>query len=296
MIISASRRTDIPCFFADWFMHRARAGYVYTRNPMNRSQVHQVALDVEHVDFIMFWTKDAQPMLDKLPELDQTGYLYGFQFTLTPYGKEIEGGLRNKSDIEDTFIQLGQTIGKERLFWRYDPIILNNELTIAYHDKAFTRLCERLHPYTEAVDISFVDTYAKLKNRPIREISQAEMQEIGGRFAETAQKHGLIIKTCCETVDLSPFGIQPGACIDKHAIERICGYPIAAKPDKYQREGCHCLASVDIGMYNTCLNGCVYCYANHGGDSIQKNRQNHRPDGDFLIGERLESDKVYEKK
>lgn len=124
MILSASRRTDIPCYYSEWFINRLKAGYVFTRNPMNHAQISRINLSPDIVDCIVFWTKDPANMLDRLHILDEIGYKYYFQFTLTPYGKEIECSLREKSQIIETFIKLSETIGKDKVLWRYDPIIL----------------------------------------------------------------------------------------------------------------------------------------------------------------------------
>lgn len=280
MILSASRRTDIPCCYSDWFIHRIHKGFAYVRNPMNASQLFQVPLTPDLVDCIVFWTKDPQPLILHLSELDQLGYHYYFQFTLTPYGKNIERNLRPKPEIEETFITLSKRIGRNRVVWRYDPIILNNELTIAYHKANFRRMCTKLAPYTDTVTISFVDLYAKIKNAPVRTIEHNEMEELAAFIAETAHANGLKANACCETVDLRSFGISHANCIDRSRIEQICGCPLNIKDDSNQRKGCGCCESIDIGAYNTCLNGCVYCYAN----SAKSVCPNHNPAEPLLNG------------
>ena len=192
MILSASRRTDIPAFYADWFMRRVEAGFVLTRNPMNHAQLSRIPLSPETVDAIAFWTKDPQPMLDRLPALDAVGYRYYFQFTLTPYDRTLERGLRNKTEIESTFIALSKRLGRERVVWRYDPIILNDTLDVSWHREQFSRMCGVLAPYTDTVTISFVDLYAKCRSPLLREITPAEMAELAGFIGETARTHGLL--------------------------------------------------------------------------------------------------------
>ncbi len=284
MILSASRRTDIPCFYADWFMNRIRAGFVLTRNPMNHAQVSKIPLTPDVIDCIVFWTKDARNMLPHLDELDRLGYTYYFQFTLTPYDRIIEPCLRDKSEIEDTFIALSERIGKERVVWRYDPIILNDTLTADYHKAQFERLCEKLSPYTQNVTVSFLDMYAKLKNPLLREIADEEIAALGAFIGATAKVYGLTPKACCEKMDLSAYGIERGSCIDKALIERICGCALKANPDKNQRTGCGCAESVDIGAYNTCMNGCIYCYANDSPKTAKRRFEAHNPTDELLIG------------
>jgi Domain of unknown function (DUF1848). len=300
MILSASRRTDIPGYYSEWFINRLKAGYVLTRNPMNHAQVSRIILSPEIIDCIVFWTKDPENMLEKLPELEKLGYRYYFQFTLTPYGKEIERNLRHKQDIIATFKRLSEMLGKDRVLWRYDPIIINQSLTPSYHKEMFSGLCQELQGYTSICTISFVDIYHKLSNAAanslISEISLEQMQQIAASFAAVAGNYAIEVRACSETVDLAEFGIRPASCIDRETIERICGNPVREKRDKCQRQGCGCLQSVDIGVYNTCNNGCIYCYANHSDKSILSNFLKHNPGSDIMIGEVLECEKITDRK
>lgn len=287
MILSASRRTDIPAYFSEWFINRIKAGSVCTRNPMNYGQISTIPLSPEEIDCIVFWTKDPSQMLNKLPVLDELGYRYYFQFTLTPYGKELEKNLKSKEEIIHSFCQLSSLLGKDRVLWRYDPILLNDFISLSYHAEWFEYLCEKLCEYTPICTISYVDLYTKLnkilKEDLIREITEEEMNQLSLTVSSIGRKYGVEIQACSETKDLTIYGIKKAACIDKDTIERICGYSLKAKPDKNQRVGCGCLESKDIGVYNTCQNGCIYCYANHSEGSIVKNVQKHNPSSDFLI-------------
>ena len=291
MILSASRRTDIPCYYGEWFMNRLREGYVLTRNPMNYAQISRIQLSPEIVDCIVFWTKDAANFLPYLDELDRMGYVYYFQHTLTPYGKELERNLRPKQDIEDTFVALSQRLGRERVVWRYDPIILNDHIGIQYHKTQFSRMCEKLAPFTDTVTISFVDLYSKLHTSLIRKIEMDEMTELASFIGETVAEYGLNAVACCEDLDLTPYGIQRSSCIDKARIEKILGCPLDIKFDRNQRKDCGCCESIDIGAYNTCLNGCVYCYANYSDSSVQRNRLCYAPDSPILCG-RVNPDEI----
>lgn len=289
MILSASRRTDIPAFYSDWFINRIKEGYVLTRNPMNPSQLSRINLSPQTVDCMVFWTKDPLPMLSKLRVLDTDGYSYYFQFTLTPYGKDIEKNLRDKKDIIQTFKELSRMIGKDRVLWRYDPIILNKTLSIEYHMKEFSRLCDSLSGYTDRCTISFVDLYSKV-NKPvrdgiIREINTEESIALASGFSGIGRQHGIDIYTCCEKMDYSEYGVRPAKCIDREIIEKICGYSLEVKKDRNQRPDCGCMQSVDIGVYNTCKNGCIYCYANYSMESVENNYQSHNPDSGILLGE-----------
>ena len=148
MLISASRRTDIPHYYAQWMLRRLEAGEVFTRNPMNPRQLHRVPLSPEEIDCIVFWTKDPRSLMERLDKIDRLGYRYYFQFTLTPYPPELEPGLPDKPALLDAFIRLRQRIGRALVVWRYDPIILNEVFSIQWHQKQFTAYCQRIAPYT----------------------------------------------------------------------------------------------------------------------------------------------------
>ena len=289
MIVSASRRTDLPRWYAEWFCNRVHAGYALVRNPMNPSQLRRVDLSPSSVDCFVFWTKDPAGLMPRLDGLDALGYKYYFQFTLTPYGRELEPNMRDKRCVEDTFIALSSRIGRERVVWRYDPITLNEFIGMAYHKAEFTRLCRRLAPYTDTVTVSFVDMYAKLKTDLIRPLTDGEVAELAEFIGETARSHGLRAVACCEPADLSQYGIKRAACIDGARIERIIGRKLDLRPDRNQRTGCGCAASVDIGAYDTCPAGCVYCYANRPGknggfDAAKRRFAAHDPSGELLVG------------
>ena len=147
MIISASRRTDIPTYYSNWFLNRVKAGYVYVRNPMN---AHQISFSPEVVDGMVFWTKNPIPMLDKLDALKD--YMYYFQFTLNSYGVDVERNIPSKNKvIVPAFQRLSDLIGPDRVIWRYDPIFLSETYTMDYHIRYFEELAKRLYPYTKNV-------------------------------------------------------------------------------------------------------------------------------------------------
>ncbi len=300
MIISASRRTDIPGYYSEWFLNRLKAGYVLTRNPRNHAQVSKILLLPEVIDCVVFWTKDAEKMADKLHIVDDLGYRYYFQFTLTPYGREIEPGLRDKEEIIRTFIGLSEKIGRHRVLWRYDPIILNNKLTAEYHIEKFENLCKRLCGHTNVCTISFVDIYKRLgrtvKNQLLREITEQEMIRLADEFSNIGGRYGIELRACCEKADLSVYGVRRASCIDKTAIETICGCSLDVKADVNQRNGCGCIQSIDIGAYNTCRNGCIYCYANYSCPAVENNCARHNPDADILIGTVSRDEIVTQKK
>ncbi|MCX8131589.1 MAG: DUF1848 domain-containing protein [Clostridia bacterium] len=296
MILSVSRRTDIPCYYSEWFINRLKEGYVLTRNPINHSQVSRISLSPDVVDCIVFWTKDAKNIIPHLKLIDNMGYKYYFQFTLTPYDCTIEKNMRDKNDIVSTFIELSSLVGKERVLWRYDPIILNDRLTVDYHLGQFLQLCDRLRSYTESVTISFVDYYKKLRTDVIRDITDMEIAELAVFIGQTAKSYDLDVKACCEKMDLTVYGIGKASCIDKDIIEKVCGHKLDVKQDKNQREYCGCVESIDIGTYNTCANGCVYCYANFSEKSVESNMKAYNPKSEILNDILKSEERVTERK
>lgn len=299
MIISASRRTDIPSYYSDWFFNRLRAGYVYVRNPMNAHQIGQVSLSPKVVDGIVFWTKNPIPMLDRLDELRD--YMYYFQFTLTSYGVNAEQNIPSKSRvIVPAFQRLSDAIGPDRVIWRYDPIFLSETYTMDYHIRYFEKLAKRLSPYTKKCTISFLDTYDKTK-RNIAPLAptpfSAEQQDLLAKeIAEIAHSYGLRVDACAEGIDLDQYGIEHARCIDGRLFEQLLGCPLQAKKDKNQRSECGCIEALDIGAYNTCRNGCRYCYANYSEKTVASQSCKHDPDSPLLIGMVGPEDKITPRK
>jgi hypothetical protein len=262
-IISVSRRTDIPACYRDWFFTRLKEGFVQARKNTT-TKPKQISLKPEDVRCFVFWTKNPGPMMDRLDELN--GYHFYFQFTLTPYGQDIEGAvLPPKDELIQTFIQLSQKIGKDKVIWRYDPILLTDKIDIDFHKTEFSKLAETLQGYTEKCVISFIDTgYLSAETKKqlkLEKITKDQMREIGKEFQPIAEKNGIKIETCAETIDLSEFGISPSKCIDDKIVGTLIGKKLSLKKDPSQRKACGCVKSIDIGTDNTCKNGCRYCYA-----------------------------------
>ena len=299
MILSVSRRTDIPNYYSEWFVNRIKAGYVYVRNPLNAHQVSKIDISPEIVDCIVFWTKNPKPMMDRLDELKE--YEYYFQFTLTGYGSDMEGKVPHKKEkMIPIFQELSEKIGRKKVIWRYDPIIFTRKYTPEYHLKAFEQIATALNGYTEKCVISFVDVYAKNKKNMDSldsfEIDKHELLQFSEKMAKIARKNDMIIGSCAENINLDECGIVHNCCIDKALIENIIGCRLKVEKDKNQRQECGCMESVEIGTYNTCKNGCKYCYANYSEESVVNNCKKYDPKSPILCGELSEDDKVTERK
>ncbi|MDV0447301.1 hypothetical protein MsAg5_11840 [Methanosarcinaceae archaeon Ag5] len=294
MIISASRRTDIPSYYSDWFLNRLNEGFVYVRNPMNVNQISNISLSPDVVDCIVFWTKNPEPLIERLNELEN--YPFYFLFTLNPYDKEVEAGLPNKEKIIKTFQKLSDLIGPERIVWRYDPVFLSDKYTVSYHLENFEKLAGQLNGFTEKIIFSYIDFYSKIEknisNLNIRDLSFDEKNIIADGFSAISRENNLLIETCAEDLNLSQYGINHAHCINEKLIERLTGSHLNLKKDKNQRLECSCVESIDIGAYNSCLNDCRYCYANHSKSLVVKNSGLHNSLSPLLIGDVTSKDVI----
>ena len=295
MILSVSRRTDIPNYYSEWFYNRIKEGFAYVRNPMNPQQISRIDLSPEVVDCIVFWTKNPEPMLEWLEEL--ASYRYYFQFTLTGYGKDVEGNVPHKKEkMILVFQRLSDKIGSKNVIWRYDPILFTKAYTPEYHLKAFEQIAAALSGYTDHCVISFVDTYAKnrkqMEQLGVYELSEVERKQFAGEISRIAGKNNMTVGSCAEKIDLTECGIQHNCCVDKERIEDIIGCKINVGKDRNQRPECGCVESVDIGAYNTCMNDCKYCYANHSRESVIRNYRQFDVNSPLLCGALTEEDRV----
>lgn len=303
MIISASRRTDIPAFYSEWFMKRIREGYFYRVNPFNSNQVSGFSLKPEDVDAICFWTKNPGPLMRHLNELDERGLNYYFQFTLNPYGKEFEPNVPSLDERIATFRELADRIGPERVVWRYDPVILSSVTPVSWHLEQAERIAGQLKDSTCRLVFSFYDFYGKGQGRlnnalkgtgiSLEDITAPEkaeeLNELALGFKTIADTYNLRILSCSEDLDLSAIGIEHGACIDGSLVQELFGGSPSSSKDKNQRQACGCVESVDMGIYNTCHFRCLYCYANFNEGMIERNCRKHYPDSPSLLG-RYEGD------
>ena len=260
MIISASRITDIPALYSEWFYNRIREGYVLIRNPYNYQQIGKIILSPDKIDGFVFWTKNATQMIKRIHEIEE--YKYYFQYTITAYENDVEKNIPDKNDI---IIPSFKRIGCDKTIWRYDPIFINDKYTWDYHVSKFTEIAKRLEGYTKKAVISFVDTYKGVNLKPlnIKQITDAQKNELAQQLLSIAAKYNITLTSCAEDI-----GIPQSSCIDSKMFN------IQKIKDRNQRKLCNCDVSIDIGAYNTCGNGCTYCYANKYG-YIQKLQNIH---------------------
>ncbi len=280
-------------------MHRIRAGWFVRVNPFNPKQAKRVDLGPEQVDAIVFWSKHPKPLLTHLTEIEDRGYNYYFQYTLNDYPPAFEPKLPDLSVRIECFSELAERLGPERVLWRYDPIICSTLTPVSYHVERFGQLASRLQGVAGRVTISFLDMYGKIKPR-LRSLAQDEnivvedlntpaqeatLRKLSRQLAQIAGTHGLAIQTCCESLDLSEYGISHGSCIDGRHISRLFGVNVKQTKDRAQRSECLCVPAVDMGHYDTCRFECVYCYGMRSDNKAAANALRHDPTSPVLIGE-----------
>jgi len=270
MIISASRRTDIPAHHAEWFMECVRAGSCQTPNPFNPAVVSRVSLAPADVDLLVFWSRFPRPLLPHLDELDQRGFRYYLLFTLMDNPRDLEPNGPATADALDTFLKLSQRIGPNKVIWRYDPILTGDLTPVAFHLETFARLARALRGATRRCIFSFADFYPFVRKRlaahglTFHEDPRPFLPELLPAMNTIARENGLSLQSCAENLDLTPWQIPAGACIDAEYIRITFGLNPPTAKDRGQRLHCRCIASRDIGIYGTCRHGCLYCYAARG--------------------------------
>ena len=287
MIISASRRSDIPAFYSAWFMEQLRRGEVVVKNPFRPAQEKRVSLKKQDVDAFVFWSRDPRPFMGYLPEIERGGYPYYFLITVTGYPRLLEPCTPRIEKAVIFFEKLAGRIGRRRLIWRYDPVIFTDGTAFDFHVNNFSNLVRLLSPFTSRVIVSFFDPYPKV-NRRLRKTgiavekaagSPEQQTDLLARFTAVADRSGLEIQSCAEAALTAgvPLGgcarppvglggyarppVGPGKCVDEELLNELFGLGLPYRKDPAQRKLCLCQQSVDIGSYGTCRHGCLYCYA-----------------------------------
>ncbi len=296
MIINTGCRTDIPAFYSKWLMNRIREGYVLVRNPYYNSQVTKYSLSPNVVDCLAFCTKNPEPMLQYLNELDK--YKQYWFVTITPYGKDIEPMVPDKKKVIESFKKLSQHIGIDSIGWRYDPIFIGNGFDVKKHIECFEKIAKSLKGYTHNCTISFLDLYEKVKkNAPnIKPPTREEQIELAKSFSSIGKENNIIIHSCCEKTYLSEYGLQCNGCMSQEIIEKSIKHSLNPPKRKNIREDCSCLMGNDIGAYNTCGHLCKYCYANENKSLVIENMKKHNENSPFLIGNNEKGHKITEAK
>ena len=291
MILNTGNRTDIPAFYSEWFMNRVCEGFVLVRNPYVYNQITKYLIDPEVVDVIAFCSKNPEPMLKYIDELER--FRMFWFVTITPYGKDIEENVPDKNNVIETFRKLSDKIGAKAMSWRYDPVFISEKYSKEFHFDVFEKMAKELEGYTDQVVISYIDLYEKTKkNFPeVKEISKADQIELTRYFVETAARHKMKVRLCHEDPGLSAYGADVEGCFSRKVVEEAIGERLIDKRRTESRQGCSCLLNNDIGAYNSCGHLCRYCYANYDRKLVFQNMAKHDPKSPLLIGN-IEKDDI----
>ncbi len=292
MIISASYKTDIPAFYGAWFLKRLEAGVCRMRNPYG-GQIYEVPLDPAAVDGFVFWTRNAGSFLPALREVRRRGYPFVVQYTITGYGRPLESSVPGPGKMAETARRISEEFGSRALVWRYDPILISSATPASFHLRQFERLAVALAGATDEVTVSFAQFYRKTARNLAaaaldtgltwEDPAPEQKQDLLSSLAKVAGRNGMQL-TLCTQPDLTDVA-PPARCIDAGRLSDIAGHAISAE-EKGNRPGCLCHRSRDIGAYDTCPHGCVYCYAVSSQKAARARIRRHDPDGALLADDR----------
>lgn len=285
MIINTGGRTDTVQYYTPWLLERFRQGFVYTRNPLFPSKVIRYELDPSVVDCVVFCSKNYRPILPHLREITDRFHTYFF-YTITAYGKDIEPNVPLVDESIETLAALSLAVGRQRVAWRYDPVLLSGKYTVERHLETFRYMAEKLAPHIDRCIFSFVEMYRKLEyNFPsLIPLSPDEMNMLACGLGRIAAENGIHIQTCGTDADYSRYGIHRSGCMTLEILGRANNVDFRQLRHSGMRKGCHCIASRDIGAYDSCPNGCRYCYANTDFRKAEENYKKHDPSSPLLIG------------
>ncbi len=296
MIISASYKTDIPTFYGEWFMNRLRAGYCKMVNPYGR-QVYTIDLTPEDVDGFVFWTKNIGPFLKHLSEVCKMGYPFIVQHTITGYPRELEFRVINYTHTIEFMKALAGRYGPHVAVWRYDPIVISSLTSTDWHRRNFAKLAKSLEGTTDEVVVSFAQIYKKTRRNldwaasefafrwsEHEAMTTGDVRSLISELAQISRSHRMRLKICSQKGFLSLGITEEARCVDAERLEKVSGRQIVDRVErKGNRKECGCFASKDIGEYDTCPHGCVYCYAVQNRELALSRYKEHDPTSEFLF-------------
>ena len=293
MILNTGARTDTVQYYSEWLLNRFAEGYVLTRNPLFPNKVTRYELSPDKVDLVMFCSKNYAPILPRLKEITDKYRTY-FHYTITAYGRDVEPNVPDIDTSINTLIKLSSIVGKERIAWRYDPVLLTEKYTVEKHFETFEYMANQLAPYIDRCIFSFVEMYKKLqRNMPeLIPLTEADKLRLAERLGAIASKYGIRIQTCGTNGDYTKYGINASGCATLEILGKANSCEFKDIKHKGLRDGCHCIESRDVGAYDTCPNGCRYCYANNDMARVRENYKKHNLRSPLLVGELQSADTV----
>lgn len=293
MILNTGSRTDTVQYYTKWLLKRFDEGFVYSRNPMFQNKVTRYELNPEVLDCVIFCSKNYEPILKDITKITNK-FNTCFHYTITAYGKDTEPNVPAIDKSIETLMKLSEIVGKERVIWRYDPILLTEKYTKTVHYETFNYMAGKLSPHVNRCIFSFVEMYKKLKtNMPeIILLSDSDKEILAKGLGEIAKRHNILIQTCGTHGDYTKYGINKSGCMTLDILGKANGVEFRELKHKGMRAGCNCIESRDIGAYETCINGCRYCYANLRHSKAIENFKLHDENSPLLIGEIKEGDEI----
>ncbi len=285
MILNLGLRTDVVQYYSEWFFRRLEEGFLYSRNPLFPNKVTKYLLSPDKVDAIVLCSKNYAPMLPRVHELCER-YNTMFYYTITAYGTDVEPRVPSIDESIRTLKQLSKIVGRERLVWRFDPVLLTDKYTEQTLFDAFEHIAAEVTPYVSFCIFSFVEMFIRIRSYmpEIIPLTREEKRFLASGFGAIARKYNLPLQACGDGEDYSRFGVKRAACTTLEMLGKANGCLFRDVPHNGNKRGCHCITSRDVGWYDSCPNGCRYCNANHNGESVEENIKRHDPSSPLLIG------------
>ena len=286
MIINTGGRTDTVQYYTEWLLRRFSEGYVLSRNPLFPNKVTRYELTPDQVDCVVFCSKNYRPILPRIHEITDRFHTY-FYYTITAYGKDVEPGVPSIRESIETLEALSRQVGRQRVAWRYDPILLTKTYSVKRHIETFEKMARVLSPHIDRCIFSFVEMYKKVEyNMPeLIMLTRRDREVLARELGAIAGKYGIHIQICGTDEDFTRYGIHRSGCMTLDILGKANGISFRNLKHRGMRRGCHCMESRDIGAYDTCMNGCKYCYANKDPQKAFENYRYHDPASPLLLGQ-----------
>ena len=285
MILNTGGRTDTVQYYSEWLLNRFREGYVLSRNPLFPEIVNRIDLNPETIDVVVFCSKDYSPIMARLHEIYDRFNCY-YHYTITAYGEDIEPRVPSIENSIETLKRLADQVGAGKIAWRYDPVLLTDKYTIQRHLDTFGHMASELAPYVDRCIFSFVEMNKKLEVNmlELRPVSETDKLTLAKGMGAIARQTGLYLQTCAMREDYESFGIHRSGCMTVDIFSKALGVQFKKVSHKGNRAGCLCIESRGLGDYNSCPNGCRYCYANKDHEKALQSYLTHDPDSPLLLG------------
>lgn len=285
MIVNTGGRTDAVQYYSEWLLRRFEEGYALSRNPLFPKKVSRIELSPDVVDCVVFCSKNYRPILPRLHEITERFNSYCY-YAITAYGRDVEPGVPPIEESMRTLVELASIVGRQRVAWRYDPVLLTKSYTIGRHLETFERMASALAPHIDRCIFSFVEVYEKVKfNMPeLVVLAEEDMNELARGTGAIAAKYGIHLQICGTDADYSRYGVHASGCMTLDILGAANNVEFRTLKHRGMRRGCHCMEARDIGAYDSCPNGCKYCYANKDPRRAAKNLALHDPESPLLLG------------